>query len=171
MKKKLLAIIISLVMVLSLVPQVTFAAAGDVPDHNKTRVSNGDGTYKLSLDITGDADTDKPTAKANILIVYDVSGSMTQNNTYKYTETTAATGTQYGYFNGGYNRIYYRNGAWRQSDSNYGTVYNGTRYTRSSVRRADASEKVATDFANALFAYNKTADADNVQMALVAFSG
>ena len=171
--RKLLCLIIALVMVMTLIPRlpasVAYADAGQVPAHSKTREANGDGTYKLSLDVTGDADTEKPTAKANILIVYDVSGSM-DYDTYKYTETTGTTGEQYGYFNGGYNRIYYRNGAWRQSNSNYGTVYNGIRYTRTTLSRGDAAEKVVYDFSNALFAYNKTADADNVEMALVAFS-
>ena len=173
--KRAVAAVLAVFMAVTLLPLSSFrlttaqAAAGDVPAHNKNIVDNGNGTYKLSLDVKGDADTEKPTAKANILIVYDVSGSM-EYDTYRYTETTGSTGEQYGYFNGGYNRIYYRNGAWRTSNSNYGTVYNGTRYTRATVSRGDAAEKVAYDFANALFAYNKTADADNVEMALVAFS-
>ncbi|MBP5679062.1 MAG: hypothetical protein J6X28_04465, partial [Bacilli bacterium] len=60
----------------------------------KDRISNNDGTYKLSLSVTGDADT-KPviTTKANVLVIYDVSGSMSQQS-YKYTLTTSNSGTQ-----------------------------------------------------------------------------
>lgn len=53
---------------------------------------------------------------------------------YVYTETTSSNSqqsTQYGYWNGQYQRIYWRKNAWRQSNSNNGTVYNGTRYLRS----------------------------------------
>jgi len=35
-----------------------------------------DGTYKISLDITGATSTETATSKANIVLVYDVSGSM-----------------------------------------------------------------------------------------------
>ncbi len=52
--------------------------AGDTPAHSKTAESNGDGTYKLELSVTGDADTEVETAEnVNVLIVYDVSNSMT----------------------------------------------------------------------------------------------
>ncbi len=54
---------------------------------NKNVDGSLDGTYKISLDITGAADTTSTTAKANILIVYDVSGSMTSHNTYMAYET------------------------------------------------------------------------------------
>ena len=105
--RKILCLAIALVMILTLIPRlpasVAYADAGQVPAHSKTREANGDGTYKLSLDVTGDADTDKPTAKANVLIVYDVSGSMVQSTTTSTLETTGTTGEQYGYFNGGYN--------------------------------------------------------------------
>ena len=76
--RMVLCLIISFVMVMTLIPRTSYnfayADAGDVPEHHKTREPNGDGTYKLSLDVTGDADTETPTAKANVLIVYDVSG-------------------------------------------------------------------------------------------------
>ena len=51
---------------------------------------------------------------------------------YQYTPTTSNNGTQYGIVDGEYVMIYYRNRAWRTSNSNFGTVYSGTRYTRSS---------------------------------------
>ena len=85
-KRKLLAIVLSLVMVLSLVPQIAFAEAGDPPEHSKTVTLNEDGTYKIELTVTGDADTEtQETGKANILLIYDVSQSM----------STDATGSDY----------------------------------------------------------------------------
>ncbi|MBR2668932.1 MAG: Cna B-type domain-containing protein [Solobacterium sp.] len=58
----------------------SFNAAGDVPAHSKTATDNEDGTYKLELSVTGDADTEVHTAaNVNVLIIYDVSQSMTTN--------------------------------------------------------------------------------------------
>ncbi|MBQ6368001.1 MAG: Cna B-type domain-containing protein [Erysipelotrichaceae bacterium] len=57
------------------------------PEHDKTATPNktedgsNDGTYKIELSVTGDADTEVETASnVNVLIVYDVSSSMTSNN-------------------------------------------------------------------------------------------
>ena len=80
MRKKLLAVVLTLVMVLSLVPQISFAEAGDTPAHSKTVHPNGDGTYKIELTVTGDADTDvQTTADVNVIVVYDTSNSMVNN--------------------------------------------------------------------------------------------
>ena len=78
-KKKFWAIVLSLVMVLSLVPQGIFAAAGDVPDHSKVRKDNGDGTYTLSLSVTGDSE--KKVHKVNVTFILDASNSMYVNDT------------------------------------------------------------------------------------------
>ena len=52
----------------------------DPPDHLKAITYNDDGTYKLSLDVTGESETKVETASnVNVLIVYDVSSSMTSN--------------------------------------------------------------------------------------------
>ena len=55
-----------------------FFAAGDEPAHTKTIKENGDGTYKLSLDVTGDAE--KKAQKANVIIVFDTSSSMNKDS-------------------------------------------------------------------------------------------
>ncbi|SFX84992.1 InlB B-repeat-containing protein [Ruminococcus sp. XPD3002] len=60
----------------------------------------------------------------------------TDTNYTNYQETTDdynTTNTQYGFWNNSYQRIYYRNGAWRQSDRNNGAIYNGTRYIQDNV--------------------------------------
>ncbi|MBQ1386069.1 MAG: hypothetical protein IIY75_04680, partial [Erysipelotrichales bacterium] len=93
--KKSLKVLLSVLMCFSVltaptVVRVVNAVDGEAPDHNKTLVPNGDGTYKLHLTVTGEADTTKTDAKANILIIYDVSGSMNygtnyvRNNTGRY---------------------------------------------------------------------------------------
>ena len=51
---------------------------------------------------------------------------------YTYTVTTNNSGTQYGTDDGvTYYRVYYTNNQWRKSNNSSGTVYTGTRYTRS----------------------------------------
>lgn len=72
---KLWAIAVTLMMVLS-VTVTGFAAAGDVPAHNKRLTNNNDGTYKLSLDIKGETET--YVNKVNVLVILDTSTSMTQ---------------------------------------------------------------------------------------------
>ncbi|MBR2801400.1 MAG: Cna B-type domain-containing protein [Erysipelotrichaceae bacterium] len=177
--KKLLTLLATLslfVGTISTAPVTVLADAGDVPQHNKTINSNGDGTYKLELSVTGDADTTTTTATANILVVYDASTSMNWNiesatgsmgstyygynpfQLYKNTGTTARpnyvaltdaeayTGTVYQY---------------NQNNRRY-TEYTGTRYTTQT--RNQAAEKTVYDFANGLFGYS------GVEMALVTFN-
>lgn len=50
------------------------------------------------------------------------------NNSIYYLETTGPNGN-YGYWNNAYRQLYYRNGEWRQSNSDTGAVYSGTRYS------------------------------------------
>ena len=58
---------------------IASADAGDEPAHSKTLTDNGDGTFKLELSVTGDADTEVETAaNVNVVVVYDTSSSMTR---------------------------------------------------------------------------------------------
>ena len=58
--------------------------AGSAPDHNKTLDINGastvhplgDGTYKLGLDVTGESIIEASYPSINVLVIYDVSSSM-----------------------------------------------------------------------------------------------
>ena len=75
-----MAFVLTLILVFSLVPGVVFADVGDVPEHSKLAKENGDGTYKIELTVTGDADDDTQEAgNVNVLIIYDTSSSMTSN--------------------------------------------------------------------------------------------
>ena len=79
--RKMLCLIVAFVMVITLVPRMpaslAYAAAGDVPDHSKTLDNNEDGTFKLELSVTGDADNETQEAgDVDLVVVYDVSSSM-----------------------------------------------------------------------------------------------
>ena len=58
---------------------------------------------------------------------------------YRYQTTTSNNGTQYGIFDNSIQRVYRTNGAWRQTNNNNGTVYSGTRYTRSNANNVGNS--------------------------------
>ena len=149
--------------------------ASDAPEHHKNVASNHDGTYKISLDVTGDANTEKPDAKANILVIYDVSGSMNNDESYTYAEKNTG---RYGKVNNNVVDLYYVSGTNWQGNPQYSQVnsdtYTGDVYTRSGgygyytytkytgkrywrVKRSQASEKIIYDFADALYKKNKNA--------------
>ena len=163
-------------------------AAGDTPAHTKTLSNNHDGTHKLSLTVTGDADTDSNTASnANVIIVFDTSNSMIN---YYVPMANGARGSNNA--DGSNSFVLYRNTSGTEADDGYsGTVYyryrDGNRYRYSeytgqryskTIRRADAAEKVLYDFAHALYGYQNdddpaTTDVDeskNIQTALITFN-
>ncbi|MBQ6003575.1 MAG: hypothetical protein IJL16_02430, partial [Clostridia bacterium] len=72
--KRFWAVVLLLMMAVSLVPKVTFAAAGDPPAHSKTLTVNNDGTYTIALSVTGDSE--KTVHKVNVIVVVDTSWSM-----------------------------------------------------------------------------------------------
>lgn len=147
-------------------------------DHSKILTDNGDGTYQISLDVTGKVVEDvSKVSNANILIIYDVSNSMISN----YVPT--ATG-RYGLYVGGssshgggasdgtYYTLYDSSGNALTNDTYTGKVYTdgyltneytGQRYAL--IRRADAAEKTLYDFINKL-----TGDG-TLYFSLVTFSG
>ena len=134
-----------------------------------------DGTYKVSLDITGSADTTTTESKANVLIVYDVSGSMKGHLPYQY----GSYGHTSTYQSEGWVQLYkysnYRYVAITDDEKytgtvysdRYGTVYTGDRFYKYS--RAEKAEATVYDFADALLSHNTTSP-NSVQMALVTFS-
>lgn len=83
------------------------AADAEPPKVAKTLTPNGDGTYKLSLSVTGSASSAQESSKANVVVVFDTSGSMDETTTsYEYSETTAVRNT-YGLVNGDYVKLTY----------------------------------------------------------------
>ncbi len=155
------------------------------PEPKKLINSNHDGTYTISLDVTGDADTTVPDPpRVNVLIVFDNSNSMdTFGAEYEESERGRFGNVDGEYFvlyrntNGQEvgegqptpaGTIYYRDGAYPNYD--YHPYTNGTRYTKLRSR-ADAAEKVVYDFTTSLFSYqDKGGDETNIQMSLVTFN-
>jgi len=125
--------------------QVAFQApvfqAANGPANSKKLYDNGDGTYTLSLNVTGSQSSSSSSEvdKANVILVLDTSSSMNTEtgNTYYLVNGTPGNpanegNTQTNYYrlnNGGYSRVYYRDGYWYTSQWG-GTVFNGPFYAR-----------------------------------------
>ncbi|MBQ0018287.1 MAG: Cna B-type domain-containing protein [Clostridiales bacterium] len=92
--RKVIMLVLGLIMLVSFIPTSVFAAGGSntgngsnnggmsdlgAPDVSKTLKSNGDGTYKLSLSVTGKSKASSESTKADVIIIFDRSNSM--NNT------------------------------------------------------------------------------------------
>jgi len=133
--------------------------------------TDGDGIYELALSVkaTSDISSSANVTKSNVVMVIDVSGSMnydtfTQytynastynaNNRYYNSTNVATNGNNVGKANG--TRLYYRNGAWRTSNTNNGTVYNGTVYQAKT--RLEETKTAANAVVDALLAYNTNSD-------------
>ena len=57
MKRRISAVLLALVMVLSLFPATVLAADDETPANSKELKDNGDGTYTITLSVTGQGDT------------------------------------------------------------------------------------------------------------------
>ncbi len=111
------------------------------PLHSKSIKDNGDGTFTLSLNVTGESEPDvQPDKKANVVIVMDISGSMfepastdgmtsTSGNTVGRYINTSQTGLNlwrlYYYYNGDseYPAGYYAEGQGPQPNTRHTNVY------------------------------------------------
>ncbi|MBQ3286379.1 MAG: S-layer homology domain-containing protein [Firmicutes bacterium] len=185
MKNKKFKLLIGLLLIMALsivLASVAFAEGEDeeqpfVPDHTKDVIDNKNGTYTISLDVTGDADTDVTKTSANVLIIYDASSSMNYlatNPTGQWGDTDedhpggAYGGTTFQLYKedgDGYTAITddegYEGTVYRNNNGNY-QRYNGLRFETSS--RADLAEQVVYNFADDLFD-------EGADVALVSFSG
>lgn len=103
----LLAVLVAALCVTLSVPAAAFAEgeggiAGNPPVHTKTLTPNDDGTYDLSLTVTGATELSETKTSANVIVVQDVSGSM-KSKVYTYslekTDKYDLNGT-YGMVNG-----------------------------------------------------------------------
>lgn len=192
--KKAMAIVLSVMMLVVFMPTSTFAAdatSGDQqsdqqnqaepttpPVVEKKLTPNGDGTYNISLSVTGKSESSSESSKADVVVVMDVSGSMKdgtssyeKNVTGRYGLVDGKYVNLYKYSYGGYKKIqsdeyegtvYYENG-WRHS------VYKGERYSQ--VTRLAVAKKAIGDLATQLLSNNDDAsNSDKVTMSLVTFS-
>ena len=88
----------------------------------KELIENADGTYTLSLSVTGASE--KRVNKANVVVVLDISGSMDYGTSY-YKNNQGG----YGIVNGEYEFLYYLSGGWNSSYKKIGNgTYNGRVY-------------------------------------------
>lgn len=182
-RKRFLSILMVLVMTLGYMPAMAWAAPDDPdevteeaddaagPKHSKVVTPNGDGTYTIGLDVTGEADTTSTSTTANILVIFDTSNSMTwraAHPTGQYgTNGNGSTTFQLYKVNGDavtdaeeYTGTVYQRSGW---PGNYSyTEYTGTRLQTNT--RAQVAEKVIYEFAEGLYEY------DGVEMALVSFN-
>ena len=84
----LLAVLVAALCVTLSVPSAAFAEGGggiasNPPVHTKTITPNDDGTYDLSLTVTGATELSETKTSANVIVVQDVSGSM-KSKVYTY---------------------------------------------------------------------------------------
>lgn len=84
--RKLTTCLLSMLMAVFLLPagvQFAFGAISGAPATEKNLYDNGDGTYTLSLSVTGQAESSSTTevTKANVILVLDTSSSMNSNRT------------------------------------------------------------------------------------------
>ena len=138
-KHRFLSVFLSLVLVLSTVfTGIVFAAPGDSngettpPATGKTLVSNGDGTYTLSLSVTGKTETTSESNKADVIVVLDRSGSM-DNNVEGYVA----------------------NQTWSIGSSHTYTEYTGTRYEYMDTKRLAVAKSAISALADQLGSYNE----------------
>ncbi len=180
--KRILAVLLTFVIVLGVMPNVTFAALNDdgSPAHGKTLKDNGDGTYKLELSVTGDADYDAEPVKVNVVIVLDTSGSMDfliPSSTGSRGSTATDGDTREDNF-----QLYRNTGGNRytaisDSDNYTGRVYynyygryyeyTGTRYSTTS--RMDATKTSVNNLIDTLASQNTAANPDVIEMSLITF--
>ena len=162
----------------SLVVNRNYKAAGDVPEHTKGLIPNGDGTYQLSLDVKGEAE--KKTPKVNVIVIVDRSGSMGDKvvTGVRYDATNSTDDGLYGLVDGEYVLL---TREWSYSGREWRFYYNGNRYTGQRYRRVeetsddtrmDATKEAVNSLASTLLAYNgKDGNpSDTVEMALVTFA-
>ena len=165
--------------------------AGDIkPISGKTVVPNGDGTYTITLSVKGTAKTETESTKANVVVVFDTSGSMSYaTGTNVYSE---ATHGQFGSIDGEYIQLYYYysyyGGYYTGYDEvgnndNHDTVYyydsatgdyieyTGTRYNQVAQNRLSVAKTATNSLAEKLLNYNVTTGvSDMVEMAFIDFA-
>ena len=150
------------------------------PLRSKTLKDNGDGTYTIALDVTGDS-SKVQTTKANVIVIIDRSGSMgenTGNTEVTYTASNQTAETMYGLVDGQYVLLTRRNtGSYYRPSYHYyynNVEYTGQRYLRQQANqtRMDAAKDAANELAYSLLSKNGVDGAPNdlFEVALVSFS-
>lgn len=184
--KKAMAIVMSAMMLVVFMPTSTFAAgaAGTTeptvngPIVSKTITDNGDGTHTISLSVTGQTNTTTESTKANVVIVFDLSNSMNNDDSYIKDDKGGFGKSSYSskYFtlykkeNGNYVAIKTTDGfegtVYRRNNNNKYEVYTGDRYTN----RLEVARSATASLITSLAANNKSADDDTVEISFMSFA-
>lgn len=186
LKRKILNVTVAIMLFFGSLPMNAFLntyaegeTAGEVPKSLKTVKTNNDGTYDITLEIEGVSSKKNDATKANVVVVYDTSGSMSEAAVY-----AAATNGRYGLVGGEYVNLHRRRGASCdeiEDDSTTGTVYSdsscrntysGTRY-KVDKTRMDVAQAAVNGLAEKLMAWNDPTNddfKDVVQMAFIDFA-
>ena len=126
-------------------------------DSDKNLQDNGDGTYTLTLSVTGQAKSVTADVNADVLILFDLSSSMDEKSGSK-----------------GY--AFAANGAYKYVDGQYIKIgskekYTGERYDeKSDIKRLDAAKVSVCHLIDELFA-NNTDGKKKVEIGLITFGG
>ena len=146
-----------------------------VPERTKKLIDNKDGTYTISLDVTGDAD--KGYNKANVIIVFDTSSSMNTNTgSGGYTASNTNGTNMYGLVDGEFVALTrHSSGGWNPTYTytvtDTGEAYTGQRYTHSNnVSRLIAAEDAVLALVDGLLSNNTEEVTDLVQIAFIDFA-
>lgn len=180
----LLAVLVAALCVTLSVPSAAFAEgeggiASNPPVHTKTITPNDDGTYDLSLTVTGATELSETKTSANVIVVQDVSGSM-DNKMYSYSFNPATTykkNVTYGLVDGKYVKLernwgFFGLGAYNYYlDENGKEVpYTGDLYhkvgTETGKTRLDVAKEALNSLADQLIA----SDDSTVKLSLETFS-
>ena len=173
-----------------------YAAEGDpdlgTPEHSKTLTPNGDGTYTITLSVTGKAESTTVNNGANVVVVLDTSGSMRYfldsdtgrygtNNSERpasindYYETNVTLYSERTWSNR-YNRYVCSNeitdnttsGPVYYNNGNRCDEYTGQRYDSSSTRLESAKSSLNSLFTT-LLNNNSTEHPSLVEISLISF--
>lgn len=150
------------------------------PEHSKVLTSNGDGTYDLTLNVTGKSQASSEKTKANVIVVLDTSGSMdepsgTGNITYeKVSWKGFSFFTRYGTTDGvNYFKLKWSWDLWPirgHWEDGSGEKYDGDVYRYAGQEtRLKAAKAAANGLAGQLLGSNSSED-PAIRMALVTFS-
>jgi len=151
------------------------------PQYTKKLDANGDGTYTLSLSVTGKSSSSTQSSKADVIVVLDTSGSMGDSETsttLSYAKVSwGHENDSYGLVNGAYVPLTHTGWGWNESysytDSNgQQQTYTRTRYyqTYAETTRLAIAKQAVDKLAKQLLANNTTANPDAVQLSLVTFA-
>ena len=141
------------------------------PSTEKKLESNHDGTYKLTLSVTGNSVASTAKTKANVIVVFDASNSMVDNKVNIYTPATNNRGPQYGYVDGKYVELIKIAEKWYYDWSEY----TGPRYVVKEQITRLAVAKQAVNYLGTILLSNNNFDDDDpdnddlVEMAFIKY--